>query len=238
MPLPIRRQGSDYHSSALAGSFCSASAIRKCIAAADRRAPYNIEETASDLSSLLSYIPVSCQELFCTSLRHPLNSEQFLPYLTQKLLSSDSFASIFDISSDLSDRILSSRFQCIGRSYEEIISLLKTRQITEARIRRALLHLILDLHTDTMLSFRTDGTVFYARALGFRRSASLLLHELKHQTSIPLIVKPAAAQKHFSSIAQKMWYQDLYASHLYRSVLAQIYGTTFKTEYEYSPIIL
>lgn len=228
-PIPIKRQGSDYHSSSLDQTFCSATALRRLLASS-----INIEETAS---GFLQYLPQPCHELFLSSADHTLTSEDFLPYLNQKLLASDSFSAILDITPDLSDRMRSSRFSCIGKSYAEIIACLKSRQFTEARIRRSLLHLILDLRADSVQEFRENGTVFYARALGFRRSASPLLHELKTQTQVPFAVKPAAAERLLSEPAKKMWCQDLYASHLYRCVHAQKYGTTFKTEYERSPIL-
>ena len=228
-PLPIRRLGSGYHSSSLSDDFCSATALRQQITA-----PIYIEETDSVFRT---YIPKLCYEFFRSASQTALTSADFLPYLNEKLLSTDNFSSILDISSDLSDRIAGKRFQCIGRSYDEIIALLKTRQITEARIRRALLHLLLNLHTETVEQFRANGTVFYARVLGFRRCASPLLHALKLQAQIPLAVKPAAAEKLLTQPAREMWQQDFYASHLYRSVRTHKYGTVFKTEYEHSPIV-
>lgn len=242
-PMPILRKGSEYNSNDLGGMFCSATALRGWI----RTTEWN-DITGKAISinpslqnhagSPLSYIPTSCRELFLASANHALTPEDFLPYLNQKLLSMDKFSSILDISPDLSDRIQGSRFKCMGKSYEEIIALLKTRQITEARIRRALLHLVLDLPSDTVNDFRENGTVFYARALGFRKSASPLLHTLKMQTQIPFVVKPATAEKELSELAKKMWYQNLYASHLYRSISASKHSTSFKTEYECSPVII
>lgn len=277
-PRPIKRQGSDYNSSSLNGTFCSATAIRNVIttcggskstlsgvpelrqehtfscsslsshesartgfhkdAALWHQVPsgYSVSRLYSDI--LLPYIPKRCQDLFLSAASFALTPDDFLPYLNQKLLFMDTFSSILDISSDLSDRIKSNRFKCIGKSYEEFVSELKTRQITEARIRRALLHLILDIQTEAVTDFRENGTVFYARVLGFRRSASPLLHEIKRQTQIPFVVKNSAAEKKLSETAWKMWRQDFYAAHLYRSILASRHGIAFRTEYECSPIIL
>lgn len=288
-PLPIKRQGSAYNSSVLEGDFCSATALRSGIAKLYRSdsqstnlsfqrtdsqlAGLSFLKTDSQSTDLLSYIPRDCQELFAASIGSALTSEDFLAYLNQKLLSLETFDSVLDISSDLSDRICSQRYKCIGKPYAEIVALLKTRQITEARIRRALLHLILDIQADIVEEFRQNGSVFYARVLGFRKTSSPLLHQLKQQTRIPLVVKTAAAEKEFmvcskelaaagnefavstkeftttenkfaintkdfTAVTHKMWQQDLYASHLYRSVLARKYNIKFKTEYEYSPIIL
>lgn len=235
-PLPLKRQGNGYNSSSLEGIYCSATAVRNSICNSFRN--QNEPISSSDMDPFRKYIPESNHVTFASAVRTPLNSGHFLPYLYQKFLSADDFSSVLDISSDLSDRLRSNRFKCIGISYEELVSLLKTRQITESRIRRALLHLILNIEEKTVESFRTEGIVFYAHVMGFKKSASPLLHELKQQTQIPFITKTSSAEKNLSETAKKMWKQDFYASHLYRSVLASTYGIPFRTEYECSPIIL
>ncbi len=225
-PLPVRRKGASYDSLSLSETFCSASALRRGIC-----------ERAAD-SALLRFVPENCRDLFCRSLDAAVTPEELLPFLMQKLLPDCSYSSILDISPDLSDRIRSLRFACIGRTYREIVSLLKTRQLTESRIRRALLHLILDIRTADLEAFRADGSVYYARALGFRRDASPLLHRIKNCSSVPLLTKPARASALPDGPAARMWQLDLYASHLYRGILANRTHTAFRTEYEITPLIL
>ena len=143
---------------------------------------------------------------------------------------------------------MKNRFSCIGRSYDEIVELLKTKQLTQVRIQRALLHLILDLQSEDLRAFRTDQTIYYAKVLGFRSDASPLLHEIKKSSRIPLIVKPAKAASLLKSCwgdesqtmanASQMLRQDLLASHLYRSILSYKYQIPFRTEYQKSPVLL
>ncbi len=224
-PLPVGRLGNGYNSFTLDGSYCSATALR--FALSDGQ----ITET------LLSYIPQDCRKLFTEACRTPLVLEDFLPLLLQKLLSERSFSHILDISPELSDRICALRFSCIGKTYREIISLLGAKQITEARIRRALLHLILGIHSDTVESFRNDCTVYYAKILGFRKAAAPLLHEIKQKSSVPLISKNSHAERTLSDLGRSMWDLDLYASHLYRGIRSCKYKAAFKSEYEISPLI-
>lgn len=232
-PSPISRIGSAYNSASLSGQYASATAIRAGLA------------QESDSDQLLTYIPDECRDIFLSASQTPASLQDLSLLLSQKLIYEHSFSSILDISTDLSDRIISLRNRCIGCSFEEVISILKAKQITEARIRRALLHLLLGISSESTEKFRKAGAVFYARILGFRKTASPLLHELKLHSSIPVISKNAAAESILSkseipdpALAVHMWQQDLQAAHLYYAASALKYQTPFHTEYEKSPIVL
>lgn len=281
-PLPIRREGNGYDSTALEGDFCSATALRhalltcscqkspdsalnKCLSSGHNDTPSNREseflhttESALPLQKkaaaqnlfgeFLTYIPESCRPLFEKSAATSVSPDELLPFLIPKLLEHDDFSDILDISSDLSDRITKIRFSCIGRSYDEIVDLLKTRQLTQVRIQRALLHLVLGLRTEDLRAFRADGIIYYAKVLGFRSESSPLLHTIKKNSRIPLIVKPAKAasllkeyrgyERQSASNAEQMLCQDFLASHLYRSILSYKYQVPFRSEYQKSPVIL
>ena len=233
-PLPIRREGNGYDSTSLEGDFCSATALRQAL-------------LTDFCQESLTYIPESCRPLFEKAALAPVSPDDLLPFLIPKLLERNDFSDILDISSDLSDRIAKNRFSCIGHSYDEIIDLLKTRQLTQVRIQRALLHLILSLRTKDLCTFRADGMIYYAKVLGFRSEASPLMHEIKKSSRIPLIVKPAQAASllkeyggdecQSASNAEQMLRQDFMASHLYRSILSYKYQVPFRSEYQLSPVI-
>ncbi len=226
LPLPVSRDGSDFNSVSLNGGYCSAAALRRGIT----------DNSPGD--KLFRYIPENCRELFAAAKSRAVTQEELLPFLVQKLLSCDSFDSVFDLSPELSDRIRSLRYACVGKSYGQVIASLKTRQLTEARVRRALLHLILDLRSEDILDFRTNGTVFYARILGLKRSASPLLHAIRRSCTIPFLTKPAHALRFLNGHATQMWKQDLFASHLYRSIPVYRTHMEFHSEYEISPLVL
>ncbi len=225
-PLPLSRIGSGYSSTALGGSHCSAAALRRAL-----REGYDREE-------LLSYIPGACREMFLQESQLTVTADDFLAILTQKLISRDSFDDIADITPGLSDRIRRLRFSCVGRSFEEITSVLKSREMTEARIRRALLHLILDIRSGDLKSYRKSGPVYYAKVLGFSKSAEPLLHEIKRKGAVPLITKAAGAEEALTGDAVRMWRQDLKATHLYRGIADGKYHLPFCSEYGQSPVIL
>lgn len=249
--LPVRREGSCYNSLSLDGTFCSATALRRelihdsnalhrsCNSKNDYRISGTGQSPDSNVSAkTLRHIPESCRSLFVQACRTACYPELFMPYLDEKLLAQDCFTHILDITPDLSDRMSKKRFSCIGKSWRETVALLKTKQITEARIRRALLHLILDIRQDSVKQSAGQPMIPYARLLGFRTEAAPLLHEMKQNSSFPLISKNANAGKLLSENALRMWEQDIFASHLYRSAVARTYCQDFKTEYEMSPVIL
>lgn len=229
-PLPIKRIGSEYNSTALGGAYCSASAVRKAV-----KRPGTLGDS---FGTILPYIPRGCHDTFVRACRASITSEDFLPLLAQKLLSSDSYGAILDISSDLSARLRSLRYELIGHSYDEIVAVLKTKQLTQSRIQRSLLHLILGIETETVENFRQNGTVYYANVLGFRRETSALLRTIKTNSAVPFLTKPSHSTKLLPGAAAQMWKQDEYASHLYRSIRSIKTGTLFQTIYETSPVIL
>ena len=226
MPIPLLRFGSSYNSTSLDGVFCSASALREGI------------QREEDMEELLPFIPVSCRPLFLDSLKRTVFADDILPFIVNKLLTEQSFSHILDISLDLSERIQNLRFPSIGKSFDELSESLKTKQVTKARINRALVHLLLDIRTDAVDSFRQKGTVFYAKVLGFSKNAVSLLHAIKENSDLPFLTKPAKADSLLQDVGLAMWKQDLYASHLYRSVVSCKYHVPFRTEWEISPIIL
>ncbi len=225
-PLPIERTGSQFGSLSLDGTYCSAAALRSVIREGKRQ------------KKALSYIPENCQGLFLSVCQNIVTSEELLPFLVQKLLAYDSFDFISDISSDLSDRIRNLRCDCVGKSYEQIVALLKTRERTETHIRRALLHLVLDIREDDIQALRADDPASYVKILGLRRDASPLLHKIKENASLPILAKPAHASRMTGNPARRLWSLDLFASHLYRGIQAMRAHTEFRPEYRISPLIL
>ena len=208
--FPIQRIGHGYHDTEISGEFSSATALRHRI-------------KSDPLEAASSQILVT---------------DDLLPYLNEKLLTGSGFEDILDISPDLSDRLIRLRYSCIGRSWDEIVALLRTKQMTEARIRRCLLHLVLGITGSQTEQFRQEGILSFARILGFRRESSVLLKEIKKRGTLPLLTKPAHASRLLNESGQKMLAQNFWASHLYRSICSLKYAAEFRSEYKNGPVIL
>lgn len=197
--IPIQRQGADYHALTPCGRFASATAIRRAPGTA---ADYIPEES---FSFLKEYCHASG---FCTA-------EEFSAVLHYALLMNQDYSQFLDINPDLADRIR--RLLPSYKSWGQFVSLLKTKQITEARIRRSLLHILLGIRMEIFSENRFPG-LSWARLLGFKKTAAPLLGEIKKRGRIPLLSKTADSRKLLSGPELELFQMNLRASSIYHAV--------------------
>lgn len=225
-PVTIRREGMGYHEttvpdehSAVASPdlqsptdfFASATAIRNLIL-----------QDSPDPDSLASQIPGQAFPVF----QKAVNSGEFLTensldsILSYCLMKENvkSLSSYMDVSEDLARRIINQ--QNLLSSFSQSVSVLKTRELTQTRIQRALLHIILNIHT-------APTQIPFARVLGFRRESSELLSQIKQHSSIPLITKLADAQNLLDSKGNQILSETVFSSNLYEKLLCLKTGRKF-----------
>ena len=161
--------------------------------------------------------------------------EDFSALLHYRLLSETEFTPFLDVGTELSSRIrkLLPRYKGI----RDFALLLHTKQLTEARIRRGLLHILLGITQEELLEGRGEAFAPYVRLLGFKKEAAPLLRQIQKNGSLPVITKPADAKHHLSPAALKHFERDVYASHLYQLPESQKRSVTIQSEYTRSPII-
>ena len=209
VPYTIKRAGASYHDNSLETTFCSALAIRESLRQAG----------ASD--GLAKQIPaVSLKLMEDAYLKsYPVFSDDLSLLIQYSLLSKEDsgFTDYPDIDRELSDRIL--KFLPKYRDFRSFCDQLKSKNRTYARISRSLLHILLDIRREDIERYRKEDTIFYARMLGFRESASPLLTALKKSAGIPLLSKLADAEKQLAPTGLSMLEKDIYASHVYQGVV-------------------
>ena len=236
-PVTIRREGMGYHETTVPDGnstvaspdlqsptdfFASATAIRNLIL---RDSP--------DPDALASQIPGQAFPVF----QKAVNSGEFLTensldsILSYCLMKENvkSLSSYMDVSEDLARRIINQ--QNLLLSFSQSVSVLKTRELTQARIQRALLHIILNIHT-------APTQIPFARVLGFRRESSELLSQIKKHSRIPLITKLADAQKLLDSEGNQILSETVFSSNLYEKLLCLKTGRKFCHESQKQLIIL
>ncbi len=238
-PFTIRRTGQGYHDAHLpedSGCFASATALRRIIREQTERGSDTIDIFRGQIppAALLALAAEQAQNapIFPDDLS--LLLQYRLLELTREKTDLSRYA---DMSAELAARL--ARLTLDFTSFSGRIEQLKTKQYTYTRISRALLHLILGITTEQMQARRHSRISYapYARILGFRRDAALLLSEIKKTAAIPLITKTADADSYLSAKALTMLKEDMYASHLYQSLVFQK-GRRMKNEYTKSVIIL
>ena len=254
-PLPIHRRGS-YHANSVpdpgeADAFASASAIRRllleCGPANERAArPEGIPADTPTGRLLSSQLPAGVFRELQADCPF-LTADDFSAALAYALLTTprEQMARYADIGSALADRIV----HCLPeyQGWQSFTDLLKTRQLTRSRVSRALLHLLLQLTEEQMQRWRDGGYAFYARVLGFRRSAAPLLTAIRQKSSVPLLTKMADAER---SLA--LWYEnepdrqknalallqaDIRAAGLYEAMAAVRHDRPQKNEYSHGLIL-
>ena len=236
-PVTIRREGMGYHETTVPEGnstvaspdlqlptdfFASATAIRNLIL-----------QDSPDLDTLASQIPEQAFPVF----QKAVNSGEFL---TENSLDSilfyclmkenvKSLSSYMDVSDDLARRIINQ--QNLLLSFSQSVSVLKTRELTQTRIQRALLHIILNIHT-------APAQIPFARVLGFRRESSELLSQIKQHSQIPLITKLADAQNLLDSEGNQILSETVFSSNLYEKLLCLKTGRKFCHESQKQLIII
>lgn len=219
-PCTLKREGAGYHDTSLFNQNPSASAIRKHFLSSENNLKDMEEALPKEVFPVL--LKVFTENAFVTE-------EDLSLLLHYRLLEEQKPELFLDVSPELSRRICNTRNKY--RSFSQFVSLLKTKEMTQTRIQRALLHLLLQIR-------ETPENIPFARVLGFRRESTPLLKEIKKRSSIPLVTKVSDAAKILAEPDQKLLYEMVFASNVYESILCQKTGKPFCHEFEKQLVIL
>lgn len=236
----LKRLEAGYHDTELtAGSYSSASAIRRLLAYAgsslrlEQDRAYDEPRLTEVLTRLEDHVPSSCIRLLEENhrIRYPVYANDFSLLLKYRLLNEtkESLTDYADVTQDLANRIINNRNSLI--SWDQFCDLLKTREVTLTRVSRMLLHILLGIRSNDMAQYISEGYCQYARILGFSKDAPLILRKLKENASVPIITKLSNARG-LTRTGIHMLEQDIYASNLYESVVTEKYKYPFISEHE------
>ena len=176
-PFIVCRQGAGYNDTALQSrrtgkNFTSATAIRKVLLS-DRAEEYRAKLSGLVPEGMLAdlYTELSHHGLICENDFSLLLHEKILTSSDADLVSHPS------INEDLANRIC--RHQYRFKSFSAFADLLKCKNYTHSRIRRALLEILLDL--------KQPAAVNKVRVLGCRKESLVLLSEISSRGSVSLV---------------------------------------------------
>ena len=212
-PFTFSRRDRGYHDTSLGETpscLSSASAIRRAL--------------AHEPGAVKNHVPEHVYEILreMRLLTRPVTEDSFSQLLYYKLLmeKEQGFAGYLDCTKDLSDKICKNlpRFT----TFTGFVRLLKSKELTYTRISRVLMHILLDIKKQE--AFLPDFTrrklpVPYARLLGFRKEASVLLKAIRQNSAIPLITRPAHARRLLAGDDYDMLMQDIRCGCVYESIL-------------------
>ncbi len=217
--LPIPRTDDGYHGTR------SAEGIRTLLFSGEPAASFLPAEAAMILTDAIA----------STGLTAPNDFSSMLFY---QLLWEDDYTKYADCSRDLSKKIAKVREH--ASTFSELVSLLKTKDLTYTRIARVLINILLDHRQETLDYFaNADGkNTLYGKPLGFRRDASPLLSFLKQHTKIPLVSKCADESDLLSAEAHELFSLDIRSSKVYHLIGSAKTGTHFPNDFEHPLEIL
>ena len=242
-PYTIKRHGAHYHDEVLHPINSSASAIRSLLAYSGSmvhtESPDTFENSSFHhlLGALEDQVPDICLELLKDYYRvkYPIYQNDFSLLLKYKLLNKtpETLTRYMDVSENLANRIsvqLNNYF-----NYKQFCELLKTRELTQTRINRALLHIMLGIKKSTAAHYLEEGGHAYAHLLGFRKDSEKVISSVAKHSRIPLLTKLYDSDS-LSDTGRQMLTQDILASNLYTSIITDKYKTAYENEY-YQPVI-
>lgn len=220
-PFTNLRIGSDYHSYKLADAFSSAISIRQSLF------------TQDDLEMVRPQLPGAVYQIMQNDFHKtfPVFAADFSSMLNFKLIRerAKGFTQYLDVTKSISDKIVRDTFKM--QEYDDFCDILKTKEVTYARISRCLSHILLDTYTEDVNEYMDSDIVFYARALGFNEKAAPLSRTVKKNTSIPLITKTTAAASNLYPLGRKQFEHDVHASHVYECIAGTKYHCGMRDEY-------
>ncbi len=112
-------------------------------------------------------------------------------------------------------------------TFSELVSFVHHKAITDAYIKRALIHILLNIRPCDKVTPKS------LRLLAMKETASPLLKEIKRKENIAIITKPAD-HKDSDILFQK----DLFAADLYERIRSIKYGVPFIPDIKRTPVIV
>lgn len=238
-PFTIKRQGSNYHDTRLSPIYSSASSIRSLLAYSSsaistrfRGGTFENTHFSNILTELEDQVPSSCLELLKDyhHVMYPVYQNDFSLIMRYKLLNKTArdLSRYMDVSMELANRISNQLNNFFN--YKQFCELLKTKEITQVRINRSLLHIMLGIKKNSVDEYIGGGFHYYARLLGIRKDREKILGSIAKNGTLPLLTNLNDTDN-VPEIGQRMLYHDILASNLYRSVITDKYKTAFQNEY-------
>lgn len=166
---------------------------------------------------------------------YTIDAEDFSEVLFYKLLglSGDELTSYYEVTPEIAARIKRFEMEADG-SFYRLATLASAKNITESAVRRALIHILLDVREETLSREAFANASFpkpsYARLLGFN-NASGIMPEIKKRATLPIITKFADADPELVKI-------DCHAAKVYNQIVRNSADITLPDEYHAGVIII
>lgn len=239
VPLTLRRRGAAYNDNDYRPEkgYISASAFRREMENYSSR-----PDLRSRIPDFLSdTLPVSAAGIYLEALDRcfPVTNNDLLSLLRYSLIMNrEKLSDYSDFSAALSNRF-NNRLEkmgndLFGQNYEAFVLQLKTRDMTAARIQRALLHVLCGFRSEhgfRSMEYAGTGTLPYLRLLGLSDAGQLALNEKKKTVNALIINRPGKSIPKLCSAGRELISFDILSSDIYASIVYSRFGYILKDEY-------
>lgn len=216
-PVCVGRIANDHHSKELTSFISSATSIRTSL-------------DNGQIDDILLRVPSCTRKLYKTHYEKdfPVRSDDFSLILQTTLCSYSDYQQIGGISSDFSDRIL--KINQPDLSFEQLVAACKTKNLTWSKTSRNLLHILLGITEEKLFLARKYHLAPYFQILGFRRSSSCLIGQIKKNASIPMIRHLRMLSDSLNEDQELLLSTEQRANQIYQAVIGQKFHTILKDE--------
>ena len=208
----IKRIANDYHDKNITGKISSATAIRAVL--------NDDEKNTTDWSVQMP--PTCAKELARYLTNYKLcNLSDFENIISYKLrtMTAREIGLRYEISEGLENRFVACASS--GTSVSELLSNVKSRRYTYTRLKRFLIHLLLDITRQDLKAFLAAGPL-YIRPLAWTTTGEQLLKQISRNSNLPIVNQPAKVLKNDpSGMTAKMLSYDITATKIH-SIISNV----------------
>ena len=170
----------------------------------------------------------------------PVTFEDLFPAVKFSLaMREKAFSAYADVSEEMANRLEKGWLEKM--SMEELADYLHTANYTRSRACRALLHILLGIRQDEVLSWKENGWAFYLRILGFRKEDETLIRTLASSSEIPVLLRAklsAETKDTLSPAALSSYLCDIDAADRYELLRSMIPGLSVRPVREYGKCLI
>ncbi|WFD09077.1 nucleotidyltransferase [Tepidibacter hydrothermalis] len=178
-PYTIKRIQSEYNSTDINSSICSATAIRKSL------------KSSKNLEDLINVVPNTTYNLMNTQIHNnfdPVFDDQFYDILIGTILREEkNINKYFDVNEGIENKIISSIMKTA--SLDELLMSVKSKRYTMTKIKRILTNTLLSITKEDVVKAKNINNIPYIRLLAFNDKGREIIKNIKKNSDVTIINK-------------------------------------------------
>lgn len=207
-PFTLKRLTAGYHDPSLYQHIASATAIRTHL-------------SRGYSSELAACMPTTTSELLASTSYGQPDMSTLTPFLHYKFMfsSKEDLYSLWDIPNDLINTFLNNyhTLDC----FSDFVKACTSKTYTSATVRRALLRILLNIHTETLQKLETISWIPYIRVLGCKKESQFILKHLSLHAKRPIITNLNKVYSNLDPLSKQLIDYELNATKLYHYLTKQ-----------------